>query len=76
MSSHRGFRNMTQLLPGLTLAEMIEGFWVTQAIYVAAKLGIADLVRDGPRSCDELAMAADANPREMNAWGTQFSFAF
>ena len=65
MSSHRGLRNMTLVPPGSTLAQMVHGFWVTQAIYVAAKLGIADLVEDGPRTCDELAMAADANPEAL-----------
>jgi len=37
------------------LLQMMTGYWVTQALYVAAKLGIADLLSDGPLSCDELA---------------------
>jgi hypothetical protein len=36
---------------------MITGYWSTQALYVAAKLGIADLLTDGPRSVDMLAQA-------------------
>jgi O-methyltransferase domain/Dimerisation domain len=31
------------------------GYQVTQALYVAAKLAIADLLSDGPLSCDDLA---------------------
>jgi hypothetical protein len=31
------------------------GYWISQALYVAAKLGLADLVKDGPRSAEALA---------------------
>jgi O-methyltransferase domain/Dimerisation domain len=34
---------------------MTNAFQVSQAIYVAATLGIADLLKDGPKSTDELA---------------------
>jgi O-methyltransferase domain/Dimerisation domain len=37
------------------LKGMINGYRVSQAIYVAATLGIADLLKDGPRTSDELA---------------------
>ena len=37
------------------LLQMMTGYWVTQALYVAAKLGIADLLCDGPVNCDDLA---------------------
>jgi hypothetical protein len=39
------------------MLQMIQGFWVSRAIYVAAKLGIPDLLKDGPKSPDELAHA-------------------
>jgi hypothetical protein len=39
------------------LQDLILGKWVAQAVSVAAKLGIADLLQDGPRACDELARA-------------------
>jgi hypothetical protein len=38
------------------------GFIVSRAIYVAAKLGIADLLTDGPRDVDELAARSGAHP--------------
>ncbi len=41
--------------PGAALLRMIQGFQVSQMIYVAAKLGIADLLADGAKSSDELA---------------------
>ena len=43
--------------PRDTLLQMTNAFQVSQAIYVAATLGIADLLEDGPRSVDELAQA-------------------
>jgi SAM-dependent methyltransferase len=36
---------------------MATAYWVSQAIYVAAKIGIADLLADGPRSSVALAEA-------------------
>ena len=41
--------------PPPLLFQMASGFWLSQAIYVAAKLGIADLLADGPQSCATLA---------------------
>jgi hypothetical protein len=41
---------------------MINGYQVSQAIYVAASLGIADLVKDGSRTSDELAAATETDP--------------
>ena len=37
------------------LSRMLTGYWVSQALYVAAKLGIADLLANGSRSAAELA---------------------
>jgi O-methyltransferase/methyltransferase family protein len=43
--------------PPVALLQMMTGYWVTQAVYVAAKLGVADLLANGPASCDDLAAA-------------------
>jgi O-methyltransferase domain/Dimerisation domain len=43
------------------LFQMATGYWVSQVIYVAAKLGIADLLKDGPQSCVALATATGAD---------------
>jgi SAM-dependent methyltransferase len=48
--------------PSAALRRLVNGFQVSQAIHVAAVLGIADLLSDGPRSSDDLAEAADAHP--------------
>jgi hypothetical protein len=39
------------------LTQMITGSWVSRAIYVAAKLRVADHLKDGPRAAEELAAA-------------------
>ena len=41
--------------PFVTLFEMVTGYYLSRAIYVAAKLGIADLLQHGARPYDELA---------------------
>lgn len=41
--------------PHVAMLQMVGGYRVSQSIYVAAKLGIADLLKDGPKSSDELA---------------------
>jgi hypothetical protein len=47
--------------PQLAVLQMASGYWVSRSIYVAAKLGIADLLKDSPKSCDELAAATGTN---------------
>src|SRR5690349_20039982 len=44
-----------------SLAAMITGFHASQMLHVAAKLRIADLLKDGPRSTAELATLAGAH---------------
>jgi hypothetical protein len=45
------------------MMRMITGAWVAQAVYVAAQLGIADIIAtEGPQSAGELAQAVDADP--------------
>jgi hypothetical protein len=52
--------------PTHTLRRLINGYQVTQAIHVAATLGIADLLRDGPLSSDELAAATSTHARSLH----------
>jgi O-methyltransferase domain len=44
--------------PALALLQQALGFWVSQAICVVARLGIADLLKDGPLATETLAVAA------------------
>jgi hypothetical protein len=43
------------------LLDLITGYWVSQAVYAAAKLGIADHLAGGPRTAAELAPAVGAD---------------
>jgi hypothetical protein len=49
----------------LSLLEMSNGYRVTQLISVGAKLGIADLLKDGPRHNNELAKLLGADDRSL-----------
>ena len=54
---------MNEPKPWQQLIQMITGYWISRAIYVAAKLRIADHLKDGPRSAEELAAAGGVAPR-------------
>lgn len=58
----RGLAKRTEENPSPpALFEMATAYWLSQAIYVAAKLGIADLLRDGPQSCAALAASTGSD---------------
>src|SRR5437879_13394214 len=44
--------------PPAVMLNLIIGYWVSRLIYVAAKLELADRLNEGPRTVEELAMAA------------------
>jgi hypothetical protein len=44
------------------LRGLVQGYWATQAVYIAAKLGIADLLKDGPKSPEAVARVAGTQP--------------
>ena len=47
------------------MQQMIQGFWVSRAICAAAKFGIPDLLKGGPKSSAELAAASGTHPRSL-----------
>ena len=47
--------------PGQQLGQMICGYWISQSIYVAAKLGIADELQKSPCTVKELAGRLSVN---------------
>ncbi len=49
------------LPPSLLLYQMSVGHYVSRALHLAAKLGLADLLNDGPRDARDLAAAVDAH---------------
>lgn len=52
--------------PPVALLQMMTGYWVSQAIHVAAELGIADLLAGGPKTCEELAEATGCHPQSLH----------
>jgi len=58
-------RRSQQAPPSARLMEMLFGFTLSRSIAVAAQFGVADLLKDGPKSADELAQAIGAHPRSL-----------
>jgi hypothetical protein len=63
-SIQAGILNLANRLspPFVQVLNLAAGVMNTQVIYAAAKLGIADLLRDGPRSVADLAKESGSNP--------------
>ena len=53
--------NPTELPPHDQMMKFILGKWISKPIYVAAELGIADILSGGPRSVEELAQICKAH---------------
>lgn len=45
----------------LTPIQWVHAYWVSRCIYVVAKLGIADLLKEGSQHCDALAAATNTH---------------
>jgi hypothetical protein len=56
---------MTISDPSAELTRLINGYQISQALHVAALLGVADHLKDGPKSADVVARACDAHPRSL-----------
>ena len=52
-------------VPQLVVQRCLQGFQLTQTVYVAARLGIADLLADGALTSTELAAATDTEPTSL-----------
>jgi hypothetical protein len=47
------------------IMRMVSGYWTSQVLYVTAKLGIADLLKQGPKTAEELASSTQTHPRSL-----------
>ena len=47
------------------LRQLVNGYRLSQAIHVAAVLGLSDLLADGPRTVDDLAGRSGGHPRTL-----------
>lgn len=54
-------QNNDQTPATVQLLQLISGFWVSRAIYIIAKLGIPDFLKDGPKSAADLAAATNTH---------------
>lgn len=52
--------------PSSTLLALLDGYRALQVLYVAAQLGIADFLRDGPKNSVELAHASGAHAQSLH----------
>src|SRR5437667_327606 len=43
------------------MLQIISGFWVSRCVYILAKLGIADLIKDQSKTAEELAAATGSH---------------
>ena len=51
--------------PTAQLMRLVNGYQLSQALHTAATLGVADHLKEGARSADELAQAVGAHPRSL-----------
>ena len=56
---------MTTTDPYSDIMRLLTGYRISQAIHVAATLGVADLLKEGPRTTDDLAAATNTESRTL-----------
>jgi hypothetical protein len=63
---HHVQRNSRSVVgPTQDIYRLMSGFWIAQAVHVAAKLGIADLLEGGPQTSASLAQATATHERSL-----------
>ena len=50
-----------EIPPPIQMLQIISGFWVSRCVYILAKLGIADLIKDQSKTAEELAAATGSH---------------
>src|SRR5262245_26705850 len=51
--------------PHVVMVDLLTSYWKAQSVYAAAKLGLADLLKDGPQRPEALAAATGTHPRAL-----------
>jgi hypothetical protein len=59
------FNIMSQANPAAQIGDIITGYWRAQAVYAAAKLGLADLLESGPQTVEALAAHTGTYPESL-----------
>ncbi len=57
--------NQAALSPQEKIFNLLSGFWLARSIYLAAKLGIADLLNDRPKAISDLAAETHCDARSL-----------
>ncbi len=65
ISEFKNIQTVSDISPQSVMLQLVHSNWVFQIIYAAAKLGIADLLKDGALSCDQLASATGTHARSL-----------
>ncbi len=47
------------------IMEKLTSFFIAQCMYVVARLGVADVIKDGPKSINEIATTTEADPEAL-----------
>src|SRR5262249_12784918 len=66
MAPHEHVTQSQGLPPQLALYQMSIGHYLSRALHLAAQLGLADLLADGPRHYEELARTTATHPPSLN----------
>ena len=56
---------VNQMGPAPVVFRMATAYWASQTVYVAAKLGVADMLGEGSMSSDEIALATGTNSKSL-----------
>lgn len=63
MTAPAGEKN--EMPPSVQMLQIISGFWIARGVYAIAKLGVPDLLKDGPRTAAELASVTNTHPQSL-----------
>jgi SAM-dependent methyltransferase len=65
MSKQAPSQIIQEIPPEVQFLQMMSGYWVSQSLYVAAQLGIADLLANGSQSVEALAKATNTHTENL-----------
>lgn len=54
-----------EVAPQEAMLNLISGFWIARSLYLAAKIGVADLFDDQPKTIAQLAAGTNTEPRSL-----------
>ena len=55
----------SEVTPQETMLNLIGGFWIARSLYLAAKLGVADVFDNQPKTIAQLAVATNTEPQPL-----------